>query len=96
MSEFKGTKGKWNACFNWSEKNIEIGTPEQEKIALVSKRFDFPESNANAQLIACAPEMLEMLNKVKDLFTKRQMPNEHEANMFSVTINELIEKATTL
>lgn len=63
--EFKGTKGKWYPCYNWSNKNVEIGTPSEEKIALVNKDY-VDEYKANALLISKAPEMLEMLKVIKD------------------------------
>jgi len=89
--EFKGTKGEWNnKAFNDSV--FDIRSDGGENIGYI---YNTKNGNANAKLIACAPEMLEMLNKVKDLFTKRQMPSEHEINMFSVNISELIEKATS-
>ena len=94
--EFKGTKGEWNACFNWSDKNIEIGTVEKEKIALVSKRFDYPESHANAQLIICAFEMLELLKQTAEL-QKQHLKSGVNTRFINLNeIEKLIEKATTI
>ena len=58
MSEFKGTKGKWEVEFDTTslQKHIKCGN---KYIAEVS--FGNVENNSNAKLIAHAPEMLEML-----------------------------------
>lgn len=65
MSEFKGTKGKWN---------YEIVRNSTCKICVVDNSFaevylpynadDIKEMEANALLISKAPEMLEMLERV--------------------------------
>ena len=60
MSEFKGTKGKWEVEFDTTslQKHIKCGN---KYIAEVS--FGSVESNSNAKLIAHAPEMLYILQE---------------------------------
>ena len=67
MSEFKGTKGKWEACTNWDDEFIEIGTKENQNIALVNKAY-LKEFESNAKLIAAAPEMLDALIQLKNKY----------------------------
>jgi len=67
MSEFKGTKGKWNVKryrhgFKLSGQSWE----DFAKIYTISDGSDFDgkyaiEADANAKLIACAPELLEAM-----------------------------------
>jgi len=66
--ESKHTKGEWNYCLNWDDKSIEIGTFELENIALVSRAYD--EAEANAKLIAAAPEMFDELVKIMETYDK--------------------------
>lgn len=90
MSEFKGTKGEWEA------KSLTIMSNEKKVIAncnimtfehdRVGKRIEDKLGLNNAKLIACAPEMLEMLIKLNNLCTmKIEDRNELE---------ELIKKST--
>ena len=59
MSEFKGTIGNWEIVREGLQKYI---NSENRYIAEVW--FGNEEHNSNAKLISCAPEMLEMLNKI--------------------------------
>lgn len=61
--EFKGTKNEWCLCKNWDDNFIEVGTKEAHNIALVNKEYE--EAEANAQLIAAAPELLNMLQRLR-------------------------------
>jgi len=73
MSEFKGTRGSWEFDSN----NMKIkGTGDFEGmtiIANVSPRMDYSRCMttqcANAKLIACAPEMLEMLQLLTTVYS---------------------------
>lgn len=65
--EFKGTKGEWiNNVFN-----IQVNPNEPIKTSTVCRVYgNDEESIANAKLIAAAPEMLEVLNELKEQFKK--------------------------
>ena len=63
MSEFKGTKGKWEL-----QKDNSILSQEFEKkliAQICSANNNEVEKIANAKLIACAPEMFEMLERAE-------------------------------
>ena len=88
MSEFKGTKTKWNKM-----DASRLGIPfiiynEQEETIFQCYGED---AKANALLISKAPEMLEMLNKII---------KEHETDTKSwdtiLEIKKLIKEATEL
>ena len=92
--EFKGTKGKWkfrngyandivtddDRCFGIAN----LGTEQEAYLA------DYPieELKANAQLISCAPEMLEMLTKLQTQGSFRYGDLEK--------LEQLIKKATEI
>lgn len=97
--EFKGTKGDWyvdseNPFIIWhptiiGEVLIECTSKVQiEGTKGFFARYSEEEAKANAQLISCAPEMLEMLQYFVD------------ENMLSITgeemAKELIKKATEI
>lgn len=81
MKEFKGTKGKWEASeryeFTKNTSTIEVYVEENDKDqlgrwicqvnAISEDRKD--EFEANAKLIASAPEMFEML---KDIYQQEE------------------------
>lgn len=94
MSEFKGTKGKWEFVHtnqHPTEEKEWHSVVQMPKIAISitnTKLLSKEESKANAKIIACAPEMLEML---EDILTALRGEN------FIVTaseIEQLIKKAT--
>ena len=89
MSKFKGTLGKWekdDRCNIWAA---------SEKIALCcsSRRI---EDEANALLISKSPQMLEMLEKVHELFDMLRFPTESEINEYKSEIKALINEATEI
>mgnify|MGYP001278374016 CR=1 FL=1 len=65
MDKFKGTNGVWLICEYWDERFIEIGTKENQNIALVNKAYD--EVLHNARLISTAPELLSALQDLVSL-----------------------------
>lgn len=105
MSEFKGTKGEWTinptgalnengeplfydikiGCqsFISTFKNKEIGVTDAEQLA-------------NAKLIACAPEMLEILDKIitgyENAGGEMWIPDMIQKHIF--TAKKIIKKAT--
>lgn len=62
MTNFKGTKGKWQ--FVRYEKTFTIETFEITNWTILQTITNEPQDEANAKLIACAPEMLEMLESL--------------------------------
>lgn len=98
MNEFKGTKGKWVA-----EKNSHFyevikadGSYDFNAMIFCSRGNHSAESEANAKLIAHAPDMLEMLSRVNDLLIRRTLPTESEVNQFAKDIQDLLTRATTI
>jgi len=98
MSEFKGTKGKWTRYLSslmGSDKivshSVYVGT---KRIALCynlfetdkSKNVEEKEAEANAKLIACAPEMLDMLIELNN-FCNMKIEDHNK-------LEQLIKKAT--
>jgi len=88
MSEFKGTKGVWEVITY--KRDIEIGNLQSDLVCSIPSITE--ECEANAKLIAAAPEMLEMLQLMIDEFDA-----EH-ATVYGfelcVKAKELIKKAT--
>lgn len=66
MKEFKGTKGKWEIFTDSVIKSeIFIMTYEMPIIRIALNNYaNEKEAQANAKLIASAPEMFEMLNEI--------------------------------
>jgi hypothetical protein len=105
MSEFKGTRGKLEmvptSAININDKPLyydiciidpNVGT--QSFISTFKNQsigIDDEIQEANAKLISCAPEMLEML---KDALNVLEI-NNLEGNL-SFNTKQLIQKATTL
>ena len=96
MSKFKGTKGKWTTfkqnhigCTNVS---FSEHTEFEPFIELWHHQFENrkTEAEANAKLISCAPEMLEMLEKVCKKLNGNGFP------MLQTEIEQLIKKATEI
>jgi len=95
MREFKGTKGKWllgDEKYYNGNKAFEIWYGNDgECIAEVVHDIE------DAKLISCAPEMLEMLNKINDFIDKNRYKNYMvELLRREVSgIEQLIKKATS-
>ena len=92
MSEFKGTKGEWKSkgynVYSDNDKNVEFIHGNVICYAPEHLYRSMDNWQANAKLIACAPEMLEMLKELKNRF-------EHFVDEVSVLeIEQLIKKAT--
>lgn len=62
MTNFKGTKGKWQ--FVRYEKTFTIETFGITNWTILQTITNEPQDEANAKLIARAPEMLEMLESL--------------------------------
>jgi hypothetical protein len=104
MSEFKGTKGKWYVLNHiddkkWhnisSDKGIIVRCFYRDLKPIVTEK----ESKANAKLISCAPEMLEMLQSVL-LLQKQNYGSGMKTHLAFIgkakEIEQLIKKATEI
>lgn len=109
MSEFKGTKGKWELTHTLAKREDNI-TPLYYTINVNGLSFlstikneylgiSDEEQFANAKLISCAPEFLNMLQQVVDL-QKTHYGNGSATHIALINktkeIKELIKKATEL
>lgn len=110
--EFKGTKGKWFVIDGWDENGkgsfpsiVMHGTEEHYRksygrngITINCSHDQKVESlMANAQLISCAPEMLDMLNKLrKEVDFGYSAWGNDKGYIISEELEELIKKATTI
>lgn len=81
MKEFKGTKGKWEVT---KDNNV---FADGKIIFAHQSDSNNNERQANAKLIASAPEMFEMLNKILDYNISNDLTINEE-------INELLTKIT--
>lgn len=88
MSEFKGTKGKWE----YSNKNdyfheVIIKEPNLKSLCAVNSNLE--EVKYNALLISKAPEMLEMLKSLEN-------DNNAIPELMWIKIKQLIKQATEI
>jgi len=88
MNEFKGTKGEWKFIRN--KNNFEIETFGISNWIIAKTITNVEQDEANAKLIACAPEMLEMLERVEYWCS-----NVNEDATIAKDIKQLIKKATS-
>jgi len=89
MSEFKGTKGKW--VINNTKYQI-LNENKNPLCDVWNFNKSQEEYEANAKLISCAPEMLDMLIEILDYL---KSDNQAEAEeMLIYKTKELIKKAT--
>lgn len=103
--EFKGTKGKWHTAESYDKKyrqaciNINAGDHIEGLATIWSASNELCNSTkADAQLISCAPEMLEMLVKVQSFIAANRGKN-YMVELLRREIDgldELITKATTI
>ena len=64
MKEFKGTKGEWKSFYNGYFNEIQLGGTGQFLASTNENKFidiDAAQDNANAKLIAAAPNLLREL-----------------------------------
>lgn len=92
--KFNGTKGPWRASVLNENFGPKVWGPDDRLVAdcgNIRKRTE-EEEYANAQLIACAPEMLVMLAKWSILNESYYK----DLSGFILKTREIIEKATTI
>jgi hypothetical protein len=91
MSEFKGTKGKWEVT---PYQNVYC---EINKICAIGDLGEITEEvKANALLISKAPEMLDILKKLDILFEHTDLNNKPTFKDLFEKIKQLIKEATEL
>lgn len=66
MSNFKGTKNKWSVHYNEYGHITSVRSEDSNRTIFTSKVNNMCESNANMVLAQHAPEMLEMLERIRD------------------------------
>jgi len=109
MTNFKGTKEEWKISnkINVNENGVKFITIDFETSKdcmdiyfdnRLNEKERYKEAKANAKLIACAPEMLEMLGKVLKIYGRGYEPKENVddtigSNLYK-DIKQLIKKAT--
>lgn len=106
MNEFKGTKGEWKVKYNeirTNEHGMMFSIVNSPTIAnnvvccVYSKSNTEKEVIANAKLIACDPEMLELLIKINTHIDEARGVNymmELMGRKFYTEVEQLIKKAT--
>jgi len=102
MSEFKGTRGEWK--YEIKKGRITVQIPIREKVnqeLVLGKILDDDcditsccrtEEHANAKLISCAPELLEMVDEL----LKELAFHGYTHSTAIVKAQQLIKKATEL
>jgi hypothetical protein len=99
--EFKGTKGIWlvqeKEVNQFGKEYIPIAT-KTDNVFIDVYGVTKKETEANAKLISCAPEMLEMLIKVNTFINENKSLNymAELLNRDTHNLKQLIEKATTI
>ena len=98
MENFKGTKGKWVVELNdhdpfYRRNVLEVGLKGCYPVAvLYGNGNDFnEETKANAQLIAHAPEMLEM---IRYIYEETNFQSHFPTT--SIKVKDLLTRATTI
>jgi len=94
--EFKGTKGVWEFVENENVYSVEtLGIVDKPYWAICDTITKKEEDKANAQLIAHAPEMLEMLIEFVIMFDGVLNENTKSDELHKKA-KQLITKATTI
>ena len=90
MTNFKGSKGKWQ--FVRYEKTFTIETFGITNWTILQTITNEPQDESNAKLIAFAPEMLQMLDELIYAFDKENLNSYQEERIEEA--KQLIKKAT--
>lgn len=93
MSEFRGTRGKWEVVAQNETGALITGMNGNESICTVWGSVD--EFEANAKLIESAPEMLEMLKIIGDALLELMNHQDGWEDDYE-NLKQLIKKATEL
>jgi len=84
----KFTKGEWKFLDDGTYCEIQI---EKPLLSICAINTNINEYEANAKLIAAAPEMLEMLERIQRI---NNIAREHISECLFEDIEQLIKKAT--
>lgn len=92
----KHTQGEWVYNNNGASFNIKVDNEfvRGGNICPYVYGKSLEESQANAKLIAAAPDLLEACINTKNLCDKLQMPTEYDLIELSILLKKVIEKAT--
>jgi len=93
MSEFKGTKGKWYRYTN-SRITSAVCSENEERLIHMSGKNDL-EAKANSQLISKSPELLDLLQRMYDVYSMKETIS-GSLRDFMIEANELIKEATNV
>lgn len=100
MEDFKGTKGKWhvsgyNKTAVMSDRELEIADVYDGTDSAISgwTEVNRLEAEANAQLIAAAPELLALHQKFLEMFAEYDMRPEDELHEYASEVMDVIAKA---
>jgi hypothetical protein len=93
--EFKGTKGVWRKSYNFDGDIVsDIKNGEPSQVVCLIPTIKIERNIYDAQLITCAPEMLEMLEEFIHMFSD---PNNSCSELELINeAKELVIKATTI
>ena len=95
--EFKGTKGEWKYSNQKGHPGhcylAQIWKPDGKSLATIESTHKEEEANANAKLIADAPNLLKVLLKVKEVLEKEWPKEEWIEFDKEIGYSEAIEKA---
>lgn len=99
--QFKGTKGSWSYEQDKEYPTLHnIWSDADNKILrngiLIGRTCYAPRSKANAQLIAHAPELLEMINELYQLLEENQGEAKFYTRGHHKRITDLLTRATTI
>lgn len=89
------TPGPWKVLASDVMKSIEIGAGSEAfaRIYPSSHRWPNPTAEANARLIAAAPDLLDALKKLRRFVAEGQQMNGREFVGLGIEVNAAIEKA---
>ena len=83
MSEVKFAKGKWSAHDKRQQCNGFSIFAENQYVAFVGDSDDNTDCKANANLIAAAPEMYEMLDKLLRPYGREDVSDEEISKLLA-------------
>lgn len=93
--EFKGTKGKWLYTPHMGDYDVRVddGTKYHRMITICEVVFNPQrptEAEANAQLIAAAPELLDALSEAANFIREIDINVNHEEGLANTMMNALV------